>query len=452
MLPAAMMPNASALPAASPVVTRTRLLIGISVFWLALSFLFDGLTVLVLPSTVALLVPEGTQATILGVITFVGLIAAMLVQPLVGMASDRVRGRWGRRGVLALGVLGVLGGLTVFGVTALPATVALGYIVVQLAGSSAQAAQQGFIPDQVPPAWRGRAAGVKGAMDVGGAFLAFLILGSLLEQGGASSALLAVGAVVVGAFVLTVLLVHERDVGVGYGHRGTGHRDGGQRVNGPSPMRQARTPWSSVTAPYRVDRRRYPPFVWLVVSRFLFLLGTYAIGRFFLFFMAERLALEPRAVALEAGWLLATLTGITAVAAVPAGLGADRFGRRPLMVAGAAVSAAGAVLLIAASDAAHILVFGGLLSLGSAAFASANWAATTEVIPAAEAGRYLAIANFGTAGAAAAAGLAGPLIDLMNAVRPGAGYPTLFTLTAVAFLGSALATRRVTLASAASEW
>jgi hypothetical protein len=45
-------------------------------------------------------------------------------------------------------------------------------LLVQVAASVAQAAQQGFIPDVVPPERRGTASGLKGFMDVGGALLA----------------------------------------------------------------------------------------------------------------------------------------------------------------------------------------------------------------------------------------------------------------------------------------
>ena len=432
--------------------TIARLLVGISVFWLALSLLFDGLTVLVLPATLARMVPEAVQATLLGLITFVGLLAAMLVQPLAGAASDMTRARWGRRGFLALSVLAILAGLVVFGATSLPAMVAVGYVLTQVAGSSAQAAQQGFIPDLVPAGWRGRAAGLKGAVDVGGAFLAFVFLGSLLEHGGTANALVAVIAVVVVTFVLMLLLVSEvppREPdrwtpGPAQGAPGGNERPGGGgRVRG--------TAWSAIKASYSFDRTRYPAFGRLVLSRFLFLLGTYAVGRFFLFYVGDRLGLEADAAAVEAAMLLATLTLISALASVPSGWAADRFGRGLLLRAGAVLSAVGAVLLIFAGGAVQILLFGGLLSLGSAAFGSANWAATTDVIPSAEAARYMAIANVGTAGAAAAAGLAGPLVDLANQIRPSAGYPSLFVLAAIAFAASALVASRLQLTPGPDE-
>jgi MFS family permease len=113
------------------------------------------------------------------------------------------------------------------------------------------------------------------------------------------------------------------------------------------------------------------------------------------------------------------------------------------MVAGAILSASGAALLLGAESEVHILLFGGLMSIGSAAFAGANWALTADLAPPAEAGRFMGLANFGTAGAVAAAGLLGPLIDGINLARPGLGYPALFAASASLFLASALALRKV---------
>lgn len=69
-------------------ISRLQVLFGISVFWLALSLLFDGLTALVLPRYL-LGQADQSRATTLGLLTFVGLLAGMLVQPVAGAWSDR---------------------------------------------------------------------------------------------------------------------------------------------------------------------------------------------------------------------------------------------------------------------------------------------------------------------------------------------------------------------------
>jgi MFS family permease len=405
-------------------VQRVRLLLGISIFWLALSMIFDGINSLVLPQRLLGLVDDASKATMLGLLSFVGLIVGMLVQPLAGAFSDRVRPRWGRRGSLALGVLVLLPSLALFGLSRRVLAVVVGYVLIQVAASVAQAAQQGFLPDLVATGWRGTAAGVKLFMDLGGALLGFIVLGQLLGAGQTTPALLTIGGVVVVTFLLTVALVRE-----------------------PS---QAAVPGSgrvTLVDAFQLDLRRHRAFVWLVASRFLFLLGTYIVGRFLLFFVTDRLGLDPGRATKEAGSLLAALTLLTVALSLPAGWAADRLGRVPLMLAGAVVSALGALLLIVAGSTAHILLFGGLMAVGSAAFAGANWALIADLSPPAEAGRFYGLANVGTGGAAAAAGLVGPVVDWANGITPGAGYTALFVASALAFLASALALRRIAMPS-----
>lgn len=398
---------------------QARLLIGVNVFWLALSLLIDGLNTLVLPHRLLALVGEGRQATVLGLITFVGLAVGAAVQPFAGAMSDRSRTRWGRRGVIGLGVLLVLPSLALFGLAGGLIAALLGYLLVQIAASVAQSGQQALLPDLIAPNRRGMAAGLKGFMDVVGATLGFVILGQLLGSGGATPALLAIASALVLLLLLTVLLVHE-------------------------PARPAASVERvSIGDVFRFDMRQHRAFALLIASRFLFLLGTYAVGRFFLFFVADRLALDPNDAAAAAGALLGGLGLVTALAALPAGWAADRIGRVPLMVAGAGLSAAGVLLLTRASSSTAILLFGGLMALGSAAFSAANWALTADLAPAAEAARFMALANFGTAGAAAAAGLFGPFVDWGNGRDPGAGYAALFVTAAVAFLASIVPLRAV---------
>ncbi|MFQ6116861.1 MAG: hypothetical protein ACE5LQ_01195, partial [Candidatus Bipolaricaulia bacterium] len=72
----------------------------------------------------------------------------------------------------------------------------------------------------------------------------------------------------------------------------------------------------------------------------------------------------------------------------------------------------------------------------------ANWALATDLIPKAEAGKYLGLTNLATAGGGAIARLGGPLIDFFNARQPGQGYVVLFIFTCFLFLlGTAVLTK-----------
>ena len=394
----------------------SRLLLGISSFWLGLGLLLDGLTTLVLPFHVGAVLGKEHRGSVLGAIALAGLAAGMLVQPLAGAASDRLRSSWRRRGTIGVGVAVTLVALAAFGASRSLVTILLGYMAVQAAAAIAQAAQQGFIPDLVSGQHRGKAAGWKGFMDVGGATLGFVVLGQLLAGRTVWPALGAIAAALVLTFLLTIWLVREP-------------------TQPPAPEPAA------VLSAFRIDHRRHAAFVRLVGSRFLFLLGTFAVGRFFLFFIEDRLGLRGDEAAPVAGMLLGTLALLTAIAAPLAGWAADRVGRLPLMWIGATASAIGALGLVASDSVGRILFFGGLMAAGSAAFSTANWALTADVVPRTESARFFGLANVGTAGAAAAAGLFGPLVDVGNAASPGRGYTALFLAVSVVFVLSGLTIR-----------
>jgi MFS family permease len=294
----------------------------------------------------------------------------------------------------------------------------LGYILLQIAANISQAAQQGLLPDVVPAASRGMAAGLKGFMDVGGALLGFVVLGQLLAENQGKLALLAIAAVILITFFLTCILVRE-----------------------PIQPLEVRKGKTAVFSAFKLDVNQHHVFIQLVVARFLFLLGTYAVGRFFLFFVADQLGLDASTASQQAGNLLAGLTLITVLVAIPGGWAADKFGRIRMMIFGAIASAMGVLLLILASTRWQILAFGGLMALGSAMFAAANWAFTADVIPVEEAARFFGLANFGTAGAAALAGIFGPLVDLANVWKAGSGYTSLFVISSLAFFASVAALR-----------
>jgi MFS family permease len=399
--------------------SKLRLLLGINIFWLALSALSDGVNTLVLPARLLQLQGEAS-ATTLGLVTFVGLLLAMLVQPFAGQVSDRMRARWGRRGLLVVGAAVSVVGLLLFGTSSALLFVLASYLLIQGAASVAQAAQQGFIPDLVTPETRGAASGLKSFMDLSGALVGFVVLGQLLAGGEMEPAVMGLAAIVLVGLLLTVVLVRE-----------------------PVPAKRKAVRIPAIREAFQLDLRRHRAFAWLVGARFLFLLGTYGVGRFLLLFVAARLGLDAGRAAEEAGMVLAGLTLVSVLTAIPAGWAADRYGRMPLMVLGSLLSAAGVFLLIWARSETQILLFGSLMGMGSAAFAGANWALTADLAPEAEAGRFFGLANVGTAGATAAAGLFGPLVDWGNRMQPEAGYTLLFVSAVGAFLTSILALRLV---------
>ena len=400
---------------------QPRLLFGISVFWLSLSVLSDGVNTLVLPLQLGKIANQHNQATLLGLFTFAGLLAGALIQPIAGALSDKLYPRLGRKGFIGIGLLLSLASLVLFASFRNIAGVMIGYLAIQVSASIAQAGQQGLIPDLVDEKRRGLASGLKGFMDLTGAMLGFILLGQLLGSGRALPAMGVIAAILVAGYILAVLLTPEDKA----------KKDAAVKATA-IPLRQI----------FRLDLARQTAFVRLILARFLFLLGIYGTGRFLLFFVAHRLGLSEEQAAEQAGSLLAGLALITILASPLMGWLADRIGRVPLMVAGAIFSAASALTLVWADNTTQILLFGGLMSLGSAAFTGGSWALLADLVPKDQPARFFGLANFSTAGAAAAAGLFGPVIDGVERISPGMGFPGLFILASIAFLTSALPLRK----------
>jgi len=344
--------------------TGTAYLIGVSVGWIPLAFLSDGVTVLVLPIVI------GANASTIGLTSFVGLGLGVVVQIAAGVGSDRLRDRISRRLFLTAAAVPVLLGLAALGGGVAPI---LAYLVVEVGANAVQTAQQTLVPEAVAVESHGRAGGWKTAFDIGGSFIAFASLGAILEVGGPGAAAAVIALVLLAAIAVMWLTA---------GSAGT------------PPTRDAWTPRTGFTR--------------LVVARFLFLFGTYAVGRFLLLLVSDRGAAGAGAT----GALLAAFTLLTALAAIPAGRFTDRVGRDRGMTVGAACAAAGIVALIPDASLLGIAAGGTLMSVGTAMFMTANWAATTRLAEPATAGRTMALANIGTGLAAASAGLLGPLIDM----------------------------------------
>lgn len=360
--------------------------VGVSIGWLAISMVADGLPALLLPHR---LLADGATASTLGLVTLGAIGVAALVQPAAGWVSDRV----GRFPVIGVGTAAAVGGLALLLVPGAP----VAGTVVALAGVSvAQAGQQALLPDRIGPRWRGRAGGLKSAFDVAGAFAGFLVLAALLGGGHAGWAAGALGAALILGALLTRALIPAGSTPADRRQPALGRPSGGSLAR-------------------------------LVAARFLFLIGIYAVGRFLLLFVAERFDLGADAAGGEAGMILALLALATAGASLPCGWLADRVGRKPLMLAGGGMGAVGIGLLPTVGSLEAVLGFGMLIAIGSAAFGSASWALLADLTPAPDAGRLMGLANVGTAGAAAAAGLFGLVVD-------GAGFPAAFHVAALCSL------------------
>jgi len=393
-----------------------------NIYWFGLAFMWNGVQPIILPAILLRFVPDALKNTYLGGMNFVGLILAMIVQPLAGALSDRSRSPWGRRRPWILG--GVLVSLALLGGMTLAQgywSLFLAYVLLQIASNTAHGPAQGLIPDLVPQERRGLASGIKNLFDMGGMVVASFATGMLMGQNDPTRAFLLIGGVLLVATLITLVGTREQSASA----------PAAESAAGPG-LREV----------LRVDFRRYPDYAWLVASRFMILSGIYVVQAFAQYYIRDVLRVANPAEA--TGNLMAVIGLALTVLVFPAGILSDRFGRKPLHYLAGGLAALGIFLIAFARSVATLLIFGSIVGVATGIFVSVNWALATDLIPADEAAKYLGLSNIATAGAGAVARLAGPMIDGINALRPGAylGYPVLFVAaSACTLVGTLMLTR-----------
>ena len=395
-------------------VPRAHTMITMNIYWFGLAFMWNALHPIVLPALLLRFVPEALKNTYLGAMTFVGLMLAMTMQPLAGAWSDRTRSRWGRRrpwmvaGTLAsLVCLAIMAGARELG------ALALGYVLLQLFSNMAHGPAQGLIPDLIPPARHGLASGVKNLFDMGGLVVTSLVAGQLMAGDAPVVAFAIIAVVLTVSAAITILATREAIGGIP-------HIAPGKAIA------------------LRADLGRYPAYAEMLVARFLILLGIYVVQSFAQYYIRDWLGMANAAAV--TGNLMAAIGLALTLLVFPAGWLSDRIGRWSLNIASGAVAAIGIGLLVFARSVEAVYAFGAIIGMATGVFVSVNWALATDLVPAAESGKFLGFTNLATAGAGALSRLGGPLIDGVNALQPGdfLGYPVAFGLAAAATLAGAI--------------
>lgn len=123
---------------------------------------------------------DAARATSLSVITSVGIILTMLIQPLVGVASDRTRSRWGRRAPWILFGT-VVGGLALIGVRFAPSVVVLAvvFMIAQALINTALGPLNTTVADRMPENRRGMASALGGFGNFFGGVMGGVFAGAL---------------------------------------------------------------------------------------------------------------------------------------------------------------------------------------------------------------------------------------------------------------------------------
>lgn len=396
-------------------------LLVLNAYWVGLSFMWNSLHPIILPAVLLNYVPDDKKNTYLGLLTFTGMIVAMVIQPLSGAISDGWKSRFGRRrplmtfgtlfDFLFLSILAWGGGLT---------WLFVGYVGLQLSSNIAHGPLQGLLPDRVPQNQLGVASSLKNFMDMLSLIIASLLAGRMLDSvthNPTPIMLVVIGLLAVTA-AITIFGVKEE-------------------------ASHERTNWKSLTDQFRINFRQNTAYWWLIAERALFLLGIYGVQAFAQYYLQDVLRVPdpPK----QTGDLLASLTIALVLLVLIGGWLTDRFGAKRVLTIASFIAATGIFSMMLVKDMRSLLIFGSVLGAGVGLFLTANWALANQLAPQGEAGKYLGLTNLATAGSAALARLEGPALDGLNAAFPGAwwGYKGMFLFGAVSILLSVLLLKRI---------
>jgi MFS family permease len=467
-------------------------MISINLFWLGLNVRNNAIGTIFTPYLIDQFARAEIRNTALGGMRTAGLIIAMLVQPAIGLLSDRCRARMGRRRPFL--IAGVALDLVFLAAIALAFnywTLLVAVLLGQLSANISHGALRGLIPDLVPEDQRGVASGVKAILELVPLILLGLAIAPLVGAGRFPLAVAATGGLLLLITLLTVVLVREEQLqecpdvplaptmarvlgmlaGIAVG--AIAGLVGGALIGGLAALvawgvagRQAAEitgvavggavamavavvggVWAGARATLGREVREQPAYPWWVVNRLMFMAAITPIQSFTPYFLMYAFDVGRERAASMTGTLITFVGIFTLISALPGGWLADRYGQRRLVALSGLIAAAGTSIVLGTIWAPRLPLLyaaGAVLGLATGLFMTTNWALGTRLVPPAEAGRYLGISNLAGAGAGMiGAGIGGPMADYLNARLPGVGYFALFGAYAVLFLLSVAALGRV---------
>ncbi|MBI5304552.1 MAG: MFS transporter [Chloroflexi bacterium] len=400
-----------------PQVMRAWDYLALNVYWFAISFLWNSIGPILLPVLVVRLVPESQKGGALGTLSALGLVIAMIVQPLAGAWTDARTTRWGkRRPFIVGGTLADVIFLTALLLAPDFATMLIAYVLLQTVSNIAHGPYQAYIPDLVPEIKRGAATGIKQVLEFAGIIVTSLVIGNLVGLGRLDVAFGAIIAILLLTMAITARFVSETPFA------------------GATPRRAEPRAAHSLWRTLFLNR----DFTLWLVSRLFIVTGGVVVRNYIYFFMQDVLQIENPGS--EIGMVFAFIGIATACVTYPAGMLSDRWGRKPLILAAGILGALGTMLLSTTTSIPQLLIYGAIIGAGMGIFLSVNWAWGTDLIPSGSGGRMLGMSNLANAGSGVLTGMSGFAFDYFNAQSTNSGFGVIFLGATVCYvIGTALA-------------
>jgi MFS family permease len=368
---------------------------------------------IVLPEQVEALVTHDKELW-LSLVTGVGAVVAVIVNPLAGALSDRARPRfrgraYGRRhlftlsGILAsaIALLGLSGADSLLAVT-------LWWALAQVGLNVMLATLTAAVPDRVPVSQRGLVSGWIGMPQALGLVMGAILVTAVVTTIAPGYLLLTIGLLVL---AIPFALFTPDD------------------ALGPAPVAKIR---------WKLDLKGHPDFAWAWGTRFLVQMGNALGTLYLLYFLSDDVHYPDPDTGLLYMILIYTVGMI--LTAMIGGYISDRIGRRKIFVIWSGILIAIAATLLAIWPTWTVSLVAALLfGAGYGVYLAVDTALITQVLPAAaDRAKDLGVINIATAlPQVLGPALAAPIVTYLG------GYPSLFGLTAAVTVAGAVAVVRI---------
>ncbi len=348
----------------------------------------------------------------LSIATAIGVLAALITNPIAGALSDRTTSRLGRRRpwlivgtILSAITLALMANATSF------VALVLWWAIFHVAANALLAALSAVVPDQVPVRQRATVSSfVSLSLPLGA------VIGAVLVTKAGKSTQLSyytfIGALLV-IMLLFVLVLRDKPLS----------REAAPRFK-----------LGAFLAGFWVNPVRHPDFGWAWITRFLVYLSYFTALGYLLYFLQDAVHYQNPAQGVTTFQI--TLTGTLLIASISSGILSDRFQRRKLFVMGASFVLALSFLILAFFQTwPAVELAAAVLGIGFGAYLGVDIALITQVLPSASArGKDMGVINIANAfPQVVGSAIAALVINVFHS------YTLLFVLAAIlASLGAVL--------------
>jgi MFS family permease len=386
-------------------------LLGLSVYNIGINLVWISYNSILLPLMVQNATSEATKGLWMGVISMVSILAGITINIVSGVVSDHSRSKWGRRTPnIVLGM--VFSVAVILAAALLPQSlpfVFLGYLLLQIFGNISVGSYQPLLADIVPENQRGTTSGFQGMFTIVGAAIGFVAVTAMVSAGVMSLALFLIAAVFLASTIYNSVVIRPYDQ--------------------PMESTERLSLGKALGETFRV-RRRVPGFFWFVFANFLMYMGVSSFASYGIYYFQTVLQMPDPVKAMGIAGVVGIL--INVVAAVVAGIVSDRIGRKYLIIGAGLFSGLFSLFFPFLRNFGLFIGISAFYGAANGVVYSVNQALASSLVPAEEAGKYMAYNNLSIGFANALA----PLV--FGAILNIRGAPTItsflyFYLVAAAF-------------------